>query len=136
MQRDVDWTRNQSTTWDSLQAGDPFVLGGLLANILIHSEFWRHLFNKSRQNCSCPGSICRVLAIMVLGSTCAAEMGRKVGQCWHNNYQIDCAHLQVLPFFSKLRSNIRNKMKMRRLREINPGKYMKSQVCSNEVVTT
>ena len=48
----MDWTRNRSTTWESLQAGDPFVLGGLLAHVFIHSEFWRTLFTISRPQTS------------------------------------------------------------------------------------
>ena len=48
VQGEDNWTKNKSTTWDNLQAGDTFFLGGLLANVLIHSEVWRNVFIASR----------------------------------------------------------------------------------------
>jgi hypothetical protein len=47
-QNEIDWTKNKSTSWDSLQSGDPFVMAGLLANVFVHSQFWRDLFITSR----------------------------------------------------------------------------------------
>ena len=50
----MDWTKNQSTTWENLQAGDPFVLGGILASACIHCQYWRDIFTASRPQITPP----------------------------------------------------------------------------------
>ena len=35
---------NPSTTWENLQTGDRFLLGGILASACIHSKYWRDLY--------------------------------------------------------------------------------------------
>ena len=127
-QNEIHWTKNRSTSWESLQAGDTFLLGGLLANVLIHSEKWRELFAASRPNgCATQAPTITTMQLWFSAQPVPRKWAEKL-VIFKNVFFENIILKQILPLFSRTRDNIRGMLKMRRLRESNPEKYLKPKV--------